>query len=62
MLTTFAVDSRDRKLLIFPSRPPSSARGDMVEMAIELDKTFKPGGADPRELGFRVYHTFIEPK
>ena len=26
------------------------------------DKTFKPGGSDPRELGFRVYHTFIEPK
>ncbi len=34
----------------------------MVEMAIELDKTFKPGGGDPRELGFRVYHAFIEPK
>ena len=36
--------------------------GDMVEMAIDVDKTFKPGGADPRELGIRVYHTFIEPK
>ena len=31
-------------------------------MSIELDKTFKPGGADPRELGIRVYHAFIEPK
>ncbi len=31
-------------------------------MSIELDKTFKPGGADTRELGIRVYHAFIEPK
>jgi hypothetical protein len=34
----------------------------MVEMAVEVDKTFKPGGSDPRELGIRVYHAFIEPK
>jgi len=33
-----------------------------VEMAIEVDKSFKPGGSDPRELGIRVYHAFIEPK
>jgi hypothetical protein len=31
-------------------------------MAIEVDKTFKPGGSDSRELGIRVYHAFIEPK
>jgi len=31
-------------------------------MSIEADKTFKPGGGDPRELGIRIYHTFIEPK
>jgi hypothetical protein len=34
----------------------------MSELAIEADKTFKPGGADTRELGIRVFHTFIEPK
>ena len=58
----FTVDSRERKLLIIPISAAQLGSGDMVEMAIELDKTFKPGGADPRELGFRVYHTFIEPK
>jgi hypothetical protein len=62
VLATFAADSRDRKLLIFPITAAQLGTGDMVEMSIELDKTFKPGGADTRELGFRVYHTFIEPK
>ena len=62
VLTTFAADSRERKLLTFPITAAQLGTGDMVEMAIELDKTFKPGGADTRELGFRVYHAFIEPK
>jgi hypothetical protein len=62
VLTTFPAESRERKLLIMPISAAQLGTGDMVEMAIELDRTFKPGGADPRELGFRVYHTFIEPK
>jgi hypothetical protein len=62
VLTTFAADSRERKLLTFPITAAQLGTGDMVEMALELDKTFKPGGGDTRELGFRVYHTFIEPK
>ena len=62
VLTTFAADSRERKLLVVPITAAQLGSGDMVEMSIELDKTFKPGGADSRELGFRVYNTFIEPK
>ncbi len=62
VLTSFAADSRERRLMILPISAAQLGGGDMVEMAIELDKTFKPGGGDPRELGFRVYHTFIEPK
>ena len=44
------------------SRPPSSGPADMVELTLEVDQTFKPGGGDSRELGIRVFHTFIEPK
>jgi len=62
VLTTIPADSRERKLLILPITAAQLGTGDMVEMALELDKTFKPGGADTRELGIRVYHTFIEPK
>ena len=40
---------------------------DMAELQITVDKTFVPmnvtGGTskDPRELGVRVFHAFIEP-
>lgn len=41
--------------------------GDMVELTLEIDKTLVPAlvaGAnsrDPRELGLRVFHAFVEP-
>ena len=41
---------------------------EMVELRVLVDKTFvpalQPGSAnkDPRELGMRVFHVFIEPK
>ena len=42
--------------------------GDMVELRIEVDKTFVPAllpastNKDSRELGVRVFHCFIEPE
>ena len=62
VLKTFAADVKEKTLVIVPITPAQFGDGEMVEMSIELDKTFKPGGADPRELGIRVYHAFIEPK
>ena len=41
---------------------------DTVELTIEVDKTFVPAqlpastNKDPRELGVRVFHAYIEPK
>jgi hypothetical protein len=41
--------------------------GEMAELRITVDKTFIPmeitGGAskDPRELGVRVFHAFVQP-
>lgn len=41
---------------------------DMVELVVEVDKTFVPAlvpaltNKDPRELGVRVFHWFLEPK
>jgi hypothetical protein len=35
---------------------------DNVELVIDVDRTFKPGGTDPRELGLRIFHAYIEPK
>jgi hypothetical protein len=59
---TFPADSRERKLVTFPISAAQFGTGDMSELVIEVDKTFKPGGADPRELGIRVFHVFVEPK
>jgi hypothetical protein len=59
------------KQLVLQKIPLSSAQlgsSDMVELQIGVDKTFVPallpGGKskDPRELGIRVFHAFIEPR
>jgi hypothetical protein len=59
---TFAATARDRTLVTFPISAAQFGTADMSELVIEVDKTFKPGGGDPRELGIRVFHAFVEPK
>ena len=59
---TFAADSREKKLLTFRITAAQLGEGDMAEIVIELDKTFNPGGGDPRELGIRVFHAFVDPR
>jgi hypothetical protein len=59
---TFAAGSKEKQLLTFPLTAAQLGTGDMAEIAIEVDRTFTPGGGDTRELGLRVYHTFVEPK
>jgi hypothetical protein len=58
---TFAADSKDKKLLTFPITAAQLGNGDMVEIVIDVNRTFAPPG-DARELGIRVYHAFVEPK
>ncbi len=58
----FAADAKFRKILTFPLTAAQLGTGDMVRLAIDVDRTFKPGGNDPRELGIRVFHVYIEPK
>ena len=61
-LTTFTADSKDKILRTYPLSAAQLGTGDMTEITFEVDRTFKPGGSDVRELGIRVYHAFIEPK
>jgi hypothetical protein len=40
---------------------------DLVEIRLVVDKTFFPalvtkGSRDPRELGIRVYHAYVDPQ
>jgi hypothetical protein len=62
VLGSFAADSKDRKLLTFPVTAAQLGAGDMTELTLEVDKTFKPGGGDVRDLGIRVFHAFVEPQ
>lgn len=66
-VATFAADSSAIKLERIPLTAAQLGTADMVELRLELDRTFVPakiagGGRDPRELGFRVYHVFLEPR
>jgi hypothetical protein len=64
-IATFAADSRDRKLLTFPIAAAQFGTGEMSELVLDVDKTFGPGAGgtgDPRQLGIRVFHAFVEPK
>jgi hypothetical protein len=49
-------------LKTFPFSAAQLGQGDMVNLSIDVDRTFAPGGADPRELGIRVFHAYVEPK
>jgi hypothetical protein len=55
-IATFAADSKALKMLTYPLTASQLGSNDMVDLVFDVDKTFKPGGTDPRELGIRVFH------
>jgi hypothetical protein len=58
----FPADSKAPALLTFPISAAQLGTADLVDLVIDVDKTFRPGGTDPRELGIRIFHTYVEPK
>ena len=58
----FPAASKGPTLATFPLMAAQLGTGDLVDLLVDVDKTFKPGGADPRELGIRVFHIYVEPK
>jgi hypothetical protein len=61
-VATFAADTKAPKLLTFPITAAQLGTNDMVDLVIDVDKTFRPGPPDPRELGIRVFHVYVEAK
>jgi hypothetical protein len=67
VVADIAVTPQHLQLHRIPIKADQLGAADMVELRIAVDKTFVPmqvtGGAsrDPRELGVRVFHAFIEP-
>jgi hypothetical protein len=58
----FTADAKDATLKSFPIAAAGFGSGDMVDLVLDVDRTFVPGGGDPRELGIRVYHAYLEVK
>lgn len=58
----FTADAKLPTLKTFPLTTAQMGAGDMADLVLDVDRTFKPGGGDPRELGIRVFHAYIEAK
>lgn len=67
VVATFRVDAPEPSLQRIPISAAQLGDGEMVELRLEVDRTFVPaklagGGRDSRELGIRVFHAYVEPK
>ena len=61
-IAQFAADAKGASLKTFPITAAQLGTGEMVDLVLDIDRTFAPGGGDPRELGIRVFHVYVEPK
>jgi hypothetical protein len=63
---TFALEPKQRVLRKIPLSGAQLGGEDIAELSIGVDKTFVPAtvaaanSKDPRELGVRVFHAFVE--
>src|SRR2546425_946322 len=66
-LDHFTVTPKQQLLQKIPMTVAQLGTADMVELQIDVDKTFVPAllpgsnSKDPRELGIRVFHAFVQP-
>jgi len=62
VVAQFAAEAKQPTLLTFDLTAAQLGQADMVDLVFDLDRTFQPGGGDPRELGLRVFNVHVEPK
>ncbi len=64
----FEVQPKKPELRRIPLKAAQLGTADMAELKISVDKTYVPAtipaanSKDPRELGVRVFHAFIDPR
>jgi len=67
-LTDFNVEPGKRELKRIPIKVDQLGQSEMAELLIAVDKTYVPAlipaanSKDPRELGIRVFHAFVDPR
>ena len=62
VIGTFPAEARHRSLVTVPIAASQFGDVEVIELVLDVDRTFQPGGTDTRELGIRVFHAFIEPR
>ena len=66
-LDQFELTPQKEVLRRIPIKADQMGAADMAELQVTVDKTFVPmhisdgASKDPRELGIRVFHAFIQP-
>jgi hypothetical protein len=63
----FTLQPKQPELRKIPLKIAQLGSGDLVELVISVDKTYVPavliaGNKDPRELGVRVFHAYVDPR
>lgn len=64
---SFTLQPKQPELRKIPLKASQLGSGDVAELVISVDKTYVPavlvaGNKDPRELGVRVFHAYIDPR
>jgi hypothetical protein len=68
LVDSFTLQPGRRELRRMPLTAEQLGSGETVDIVLAADKTFVPASVpklkslDPRELGVRVFHAFVEPK
>jgi hypothetical protein len=63
----FTLHPRQPELRKIPLKAAQLGNGDVSELVVTVDKTYVPAvvtssSKDPRELGIRVFHAFVDPR
>jgi len=66
-VTTFVADNGERVIRRIPITASQLGPADIVEIRIDVDRTFNPSKlpertSDNRDLGLLVFNLFVEPK
>ena len=66
-LDAFTLQPKQPELRKIPIKAAQLGTGDVSELVISVDKTYIPavlaaGSKDPRELGVRVFHAYVDPR
>jgi len=64
---SFTLQPKQPELRKIPLKAAQLGTGDVAELVISVDKTYIPavlvtGSKDPRELGVRVFHAYVDPR